>query len=275
MKESHRIFKRIKITGSYFLAFLVVTASVYFIFKAKPSCQDGILNQNEERVDCGGPCFPCPERLEVREPEILDAQWALDVKRKYDILGTINNPNELVGLENFNFRVVFFDEAGAVFFTSPWDKGFILPKERKNILILGLSSEKEPAKIQIELEEESFLWKKFSQYDEPEFLVINPRFEKSEESGSYQALGTLVNKSKVDFETIKVKVVLKDDQEKLLGVNYQIINTVRSGEQRDFVVFFPQTKDVSVTKVEVTPETNVFSSDNFIRLYGKPEKWDE
>lgn len=275
MKESSRIFKRVKIVVTYLLVLFALVASVYFIFKAKPSCQDGILNQNEERTDCGGPCFPCPERLEVKDLEVSSVQWAVNEEQKYDVLGVVNNPNDLVGLENFNFRVIFLDEAGGTFFTSNWEKGFILPKEKKELLILSLVPEKAPAGVQIELEKDSFLWQKFSQYDQPEFLVINPRYEKSEELGAYQSLGTLVNKSKVDFETVKVKVILRDEQGKFLGANYQIINTVRSGEQRDFVIFFPQIKGDLASKVEVEPETNVFSSDNFIRLYGNPEKWDE
>ena len=29
------------------------------IFKTIESCSDGIQNQNESEIDCGGPCDPC------------------------------------------------------------------------------------------------------------------------------------------------------------------------------------------------------------------------
>lgn len=275
MLERRRFLKRIKIVGVYFLFILVILGSVYFIFKPKPSCQDGILNQNEERIDCGGPCFPCPERLEVVSLEIGKIELALDAEKKYDVLGEIFNPNELVGLENFKFRFVFLDENEKIFYSSPWEENFILPKEKKTVFSLGLALEKEPKKIQMELDESSFLWKKFSQYVEPDLFIINPRFEQVSEIKKNQVIGTLVNKSKVDFETIRIKVFVRDNSGKLLGINYQIINTVRANEQRDFVIFFPQVDAQLVADIKVEPETNVFSSENFIQIYGKPERWNE
>lgn len=275
MKEGERLFKKFFILVVFIFGLLIVSAALYFIFKEKPSCQDGILNQNEERTDCGGPCLPCPERLEVQDLETVSVEWSVDSAKKIEILGKIINPNLLVGLEKFDFRFVLRDEAGEEIFSTDWQAGFILPKENKGILALGIASEKIPAKIDLEFNKESFVWKKFSQYDEPDLFVINPRFERVSDGGTYQVVGTLFNKSTVDFETIRVKVYLRDAQNILLGVNYQVVNTVRAGEQRDFLVFFPQTDSSRVVKVEVEPETNVFSSDNYIRIFGRPERWDE
>jgi predicted lipoprotein with Yx(FWY)xxD motif len=36
-----------------------------------PTCSDGILNQGEERVDCGGPCGPCPPNTCGNVPLVL------------------------------------------------------------------------------------------------------------------------------------------------------------------------------------------------------------
>lgn len=275
MKESKRFLKRIRIGSVYVLFILAISGFIYFIFKPEPSCQDGILNQNEERIDCGGPCFPCTEQLEVVSLEPGKIEWTLDAGGGYDILGEIVNPNELVGLENFKFRFVFLDENEKIFYFSPWEENFILPKEKKVVFSLGLILEKEPKKIQLELDENSFLWKKFSQYIEPDLFIINPRFEQVSEIRKNQVVGTLINKSKVDFETIRVKVFIRDNSNKLLGINYQIINTVRANEQRDFVIFFPQIDSQLVADIKVEPETNVFSSENFIQIYGKPERWNE
>ena len=267
--------KRVLIALIYGFFLVGMGASFYFIFKDKPSCQDGILNQNEERTDCGGPCLPCAERLEVQDLQTEKVEWTKDGETKYDALATVSNPNELLGLENFSFRLNFFNEAGENYYSSPWENGFILPKEKKSLPVLGMEATQAPVKIEVEWDKNSFVWQKFSQYEEPDLFIINPRFEKMAEAGKNQAVGTLVNKSRVDFETIRVKVIIRNLQQQFLGVNYQIINTVRAGEQRDFVVFFPSSGSDLTAKIEVEPETNVFSSENFIRQYGRPEKWDE
>ncbi|NLR89750.1 family 31 carbohydrate-binding protein [Flammeovirga sp. SR4] len=44
---------------------------------AAPSCTDGILNQGEERVDCGGPCAPCEEEACGDIPMVLYPSPAL------------------------------------------------------------------------------------------------------------------------------------------------------------------------------------------------------
>jgi len=41
---------------------LVILALVFMgknIFKPKPTCSDNKQNQNEDAVDCGGPCLAC------------------------------------------------------------------------------------------------------------------------------------------------------------------------------------------------------------------------
>lgn len=57
---------------------------------AEPSCNDNILNQGEERVDCGGPCEPCrtcPESCDDNDPcteEYCDA--STEYECKYEII---------------------------------------------------------------------------------------------------------------------------------------------------------------------------------------------
>ena len=134
MKEGERFFKKFFILAVFIFGLLIVSLALYFIFKEKPSCQDGILNQNEERTDCGGPCLPCSERLEVRDLETVSVEWSVDLAKKIDILGKITNPNLLVGLEKFDFRFVLRDEVGEEIFSTDWQTGFILPKETKGVL---------------------------------------------------------------------------------------------------------------------------------------------
>jgi len=52
---------RLRTTASY-EGKIAITSSQIKVFKqtSKPSCSDNIQNQEEEEVDCGGPCMPCP-----------------------------------------------------------------------------------------------------------------------------------------------------------------------------------------------------------------------
>ena len=46
--------------------FLIYSISI----KPDPSCEDGIKNQKEEGIDCGGPCLPCPAEIHQREVRV-------------------------------------------------------------------------------------------------------------------------------------------------------------------------------------------------------------
>jgi hypothetical protein len=36
------------------------------VYVPEPTCDDGILNQNELEIDCGGPCKACPSRMTAK-----------------------------------------------------------------------------------------------------------------------------------------------------------------------------------------------------------------
>ncbi len=54
----------------FFLAVILVFASCNTtdtgVSKPFPDCFDGILNQAELGIDCGGPCAPCPARITAK-----------------------------------------------------------------------------------------------------------------------------------------------------------------------------------------------------------------
>jgi hypothetical protein len=150
-------------------------------------------------------------------------------------------------------------------------KDFILPQREKYLLVQEMEVPENPAKIEVEMGE--IIWKKFTtQQQNPKLEVISTEFSNSfqqDPSGFYRVTGTLINKSPIDCEVIKIKVVLRNDKGMVLATNSQVINTIRSQEQRDFNIPFPSDYNMSgVTSVEIKPETNIFNSDNLIHFYG-------
>jgi len=51
--------KRIIIIVVYLLLLALVVFGVYSFLKAEETCLDGVKNQNEEEIDCGGVCKKC------------------------------------------------------------------------------------------------------------------------------------------------------------------------------------------------------------------------
>ena len=256
------------------IVFIVIVFSIvgYFVIKPNPTCEDEIQNQGEEKIDCGGPCNACPTIIKLEKLKLVSTEWAYDIDNKYDLVFKLHNPNSDFGAAGFRYRAIIEGQAEDIFETN-WGEGFILPGEKKFLFLTGVRLENKPEKISFEVLPESVEWKKFEDYKEPRLVITNDSY--AELSGGKvnfsQAKGTLVNKSSIDFEEIVVKVLLRDENGKLLAINHQVMNTIRSNEYRDYVINFPHEFSGSVRGVETEMETNVFNSKNYIRIHGIPK----
>jgi hypothetical protein len=267
-----RVFKRVIIFIVFFIGVILFGLGAYFLLQPEPSCDDGILNQGEKEIDCGGPCGLCAENPVLSPIEVLSAEVVYDTGERYDAAIMIKNPNNLYGLSRLNYQIIFWGQNDSVLAKTSLDSTFILPAEKKYILAQGVQLTEAPQKVTIEFASD-LDWKKFLDYEEPHLMINNKYFEVlTGGSASYaQAKGTLINNSSYDFETIRVKVILRDAAGVLLATNAQVMNTVRSGEQRDFIMSFPHSFPGTVTEFEVEPEVNVFDSENYIKVKGSPE----
>jgi len=272
-----RKIKRILITVSFFAILFAVVFVLYSLKKSPATCSDGIKNQLEEKIDCGGPCVSCEEELFVKDLQIKNTEWVDTAMGNFDSLITIKNPNSLLGASTIKYRLKYLDDRDQIVRETRWMDDFILPEEEKYFLIQETAVPDYFSEIEIEFGD--IIWKKFTaRQQKPRLEVILTEFTNSFQqnlSGFYRVVGTLVNESAVDCETVKVKIVLRDDQGKLLATNSQVINTIYSREKRDFNIPFPSDYNMEkVEKVEVKPEANVFDSENHIRFYGITEQVD-
>ena len=269
--------KRLTIIFVYSGLFLLLIGVLYFMFKSDPTCFDGKRNQGEEEVDCGGPCRPCPEVIELASLEVGAPEWVHDIDNKYDAIVKIKNPNDIYGAAYFKYRAVAILDNDEEVKQKLSDTNFILPGEEKYLFVHGFEQEQEPKEIRFEIDEQSFSWEKFDNFEEPNFVINNSRYE---EKGTGDvdfgaAVGTVINRSPIDFETVDVHVTLRSETGKLLAINSQRMNTLRAEEFRDYIMIFPHAFPGSVEDVDVFVETNPFDSNNYIRVHGTPDVWDQ
>ncbi len=87
---ARRRFLILLIVGTVVVAFLA-TLSIATFYKA-PSCTDGVQNQGEQGVDCGGPCaYLCT--AEEQPPTILFAKAIGNGSGRTDVVASIENKN--------------------------------------------------------------------------------------------------------------------------------------------------------------------------------------
>src|SRR3989344_6640600 len=90
--------------------FIVVAAvlSLYQALVPEPTCFDGRQNQEEEKVDCGGPyCMAC--KVTKLEDIAVASYHVFLVNGTYDAVARIQNKNQQRGARSFSYVFTFYD----------------------------------------------------------------------------------------------------------------------------------------------------------------------
>jgi hypothetical protein len=257
----------------FFVFFLFL--SLYLYFKPQPSCFDGKQNQNEQGIDCGGICAQECDNVKA-QPLIVEEFGIISsgLEKKYDFYARINNPNAVFGSKKFDYTVQFKDFNGEII-TTRKGSDFILPREKKYIVIENVDSDSKPIKANLKINNSN--WVKFNNYyKKPDVEIINKKYNEVSNGINFaEVYGLLKNNSPYDFNSIKIKVILKDDKDKVVALNSTQMNTINSGEQRDFKLFWPHRFNGSVSNMEVQAEVDIFNSNAFIKKVFKSEKFQQ
>jgi len=274
MTHGERILKRIIIIIAYVIILALFIAASYFLFRTKPTCSDKIKNQGEEGMDCGGPCSKCEEIPNIENIKILQKAVMPAGSGKYDALVKINNPNVQFGVANFDYSFDFSDKNGAII-AKKEGSSFILPAEIKNILTFNV--ELPETSVSFEFRIKSFQWQKFSEYEEPNITVYGKEFSfVSDGSGFAQLKAKIQNKSGYDFRKITTKAVIKNKSGIPVAVNRTENNDIKVNEEREVIFRWndPFLQEIDAQDIEIEPEVDVFSSDNFMKKFGTSEQYD-
>lgn len=269
-----RGMKRSIIIFIYLLIFAGLLALVYSWLKPVESCFDQKINQNEQGVDCGGVCQEkcnvLPQfNLEVKENGFVES----GISGKYDLFSRIFNPNNDFGSGSFSYEFDLKD-AGGTSLGKFSGKSFILPGEEKYLVATNVPSGTVPSEINLTIQ--NVKWEEFVNYEKPQLKIINRNYlETSSGVGFSEAFGLLKNESPFDFSTIKINMILKDSSGKIVALNSTVINTVKTGESRDFKALWPNRFPGEVENVEFQTEVNVFDSEAFARRYFRSQKFQE
>jgi len=259
---TRRTVKQIIIALIFFLILFGVVFLFYYLNRAKPNCFDGIKNQNEEEIDCGGSCQPC-ELIYIKEIEVLSTKAILNQNNFYDVFAQIKNLNQNYGSGHVAYEFELYDLQNNLI-AQRSGSTFIIPGQTKYLIQTKIESDKQVNNVKLSFG--SIEWEKLSDYQVPEFIIKQKEYRllDGEDSGSSQAKGILINKNDFDFEKIDIDILLFNFSYQLVGLNNIEIRTLLAGEEREFVASWFNKIDNQVTFVEMEAETNIFDPSNYL-----------
>lgn len=211
----------------------------YQVLKPTASCIDGVLNQGEEKIDCGGPCAAC-KVVRFFDVEVLSYQ-SFFAGGAYDALAQVRNPNAQHGTRALAYTFRFFD-AGKNVIAEKKGTTYLLAGQTRYIVENNIDT-KEPAAFV------TFTIDSFGAWELQEKLtgqitlpIFSKKYERvgASEQGFAKVTGTVENQSDHTFTSVSIHVVLVDKNKKPIATGKTELNNVRFHEGRAFVVLFPK-----------------------------------
>ncbi len=203
--------------GTLFVAFLAVVliATLY----ETPTCTDGVQNQNESGVDCGGACaYLCT--ADQIAPTVLYTKALQNSAGRTDVVAEIENKNSDVAAKNVPYRLTLY---GADQVLIQQVNGFIdlPPAARVPVYVPGIVSGKQTVAAAFLEITESPNW--FSLTSDPRIMpeVSTPTPSNLESAPRVDVV--LGNASVVPLKDVRAVIIVRDSLGEVIAVSQTVL----------------------------------------------------
>lgn len=257
------------IIGSIYILIVVLVVGGNLYFKNRPTCNDGIKNGQEERVDCGTVACGVACSSPIQALEVQDVQLFKTAIGDYDLAALVYNPNVDYGTDVTDYDLVVLDSSGKEI-SRQTSSFYILPGQTKYIVQTSLKNIPDGSSVQLQIK--SVDWIKTTTASDITFNVGREATTFDSSQTTYQAV--ITNNTNFDFDTIDVGIVVTDSSGSIIATNRTNFQTFLAKTERSIKVVWPFVLPAG-SRVKTEINTNVFNNSNFIKRNGTQEKFQQ
>ncbi|MDD2657875.1 MAG: hypothetical protein PHD04_04450 [Candidatus Pacebacteria bacterium] len=214
------------IIGAITIAFLstVLIATFY----QAPSCTDGLQNQGEAGIDCGGSCaYLCA--ADEQPPTVLFAKALSNGAGRASVIASVENKNASVAAKDVPYRVRLYG-AGRSLIQEVTGTLDLPPGATIPVFIPSITSGKQVVVATFfDIDPSSPKW--FQMSDDPRIL---PRVSSTKQGGTSSAPrieATLVNSSTNMLSNVETIVLVRDEKGDVIAASRTIVSAIPAGGQ--------------------------------------------
>jgi hypothetical protein len=218
---ARRQFFILLVVGLVVVAFLAVI--LIATFKKTPSCTDGVQNQGEVGIDCGGPC-PYLCTAEVQPPTVLFTKALTNNAGRTDVAASIENKNATAAARNVPYSITLYG-SGQVLIQEVTGTLDLPPGATQTIFIPGITSGKQPVvNAFLSIASSSPEW--FTMATDPRIM---PSVSNTTLSGSASAPridAVLANGSITPLTNVQVVVLVRDIHNDVIAASETVVPVI-------------------------------------------------
>jgi len=248
--------RQISILSLLFFVAAIFGLSLYlFALRPVPSCTDGIKNQSEIEVDCGGECA----KVCASEVTPLVVHWTRYFKVQdgmYDLGALVSNPNVGFGISALPYSLRIFDSKNVMLAES---KGVTYVNDKEQFVVFASNVNagyRTPARAVIELGE--FEWARIpANQVKPKFSLDNKQYVSEPAS---RLTATLENLELYALYDVDATAALFDDKGNVLGISATQIQDMPKTSKTELVFTWPEIVTPEPSLTTIYPRVNGFAN---------------
>jgi hypothetical protein len=250
--------KKMGCFGLIGLVIAIILAYFIYIFfiKTTPTCFDGVLNQDERGIDCGGVCaLVCTADAKTIVPIWYRVfNTAGDV---HSVVAYVENQNTTAGVKEINYEFRVYDEENILAGEPITGTTFIGPNDKTAIYASPIKTGNRVPKNVFFRFTSAPAWITTSErFNRPQLGTANTQLTDSTTAPKLSA--DIVNNTLYDFKDIEVVAILYGADGNAVNASMTYIDELP--EQKTQTVYFtwPKPFEVAITRIEVIPRLNPF-----------------
>jgi|TARA_Y100000310_G_scaffold170442_2_gene170593 hypothetical protein len=225
----------------------IIGVPIFFLLDREPSCSDGIQNQDEEGVDCGGSCQAVCA-VQVSEPVVLWVRALEVVPGVYNAVARVENSNFDAGVSSAQYTFTLVDDEGLLV-AKRNGRTFISPNSTFVIFEGGIETgNRVPSRSFFEFVGE-LSW------------IVTPRATLPKvqnevltgEDASPRLTSTLENTTSRDMFDIEVAAIIFDREDNVIAASKTTASRIDKHDTQDVVFTWPNPFIREVSRIEITP----------------------
>lgn len=245
---ARRRFIILLIIGAVVVA-LLAAVSIATFYKA-PSCSDGVQNQDETGIDCGGSCaYLC--RDQQQPPTVLFTKAIQNGERRVDVIAVIENKNGIAAAKSVPYRVTLYgaDQSLIQEITGVFD---LPPGRSVPVFIPGIASGKQTiVHAFLTIEASSLKWFPM----ETDSRIV-PNVSGTRQTGtpsSPRIEAVLTNSSAGALTDVKVIVLVRNDTGDVIAASTTIVPYIPAQGQAAATFTWNQAFSDAPASIEIAP----------------------
>lgn len=227
------------------LAWVIIAA----LFK-EPTCADGIQNQDEQGIDCGGVCaYLCSALLPAPVPEVVFTRALSLANGRTDVIAYVVNKNPRAAVKGARYRVELYSAEQTL--VAEYAGSMDIPASAEvPVFIPNLfSGGQKVSQAFLSFDESTLIW--FAR--DPETIVLETKEVTFSSTPTPRVNATIVNNSAAPRTSTKFIATLYDASGNAMAASQTIVTSIPSFEAATAVFTWAQPFTSEPARIDVRP----------------------